>query len=259
MSSSKFTARLLAKHTKEWTKATQHPFLVEVGQGIISADALTKWCRQDYLYASVGYVKFTSSLLSRIPMFPNPPTDSTSPLFRTYAEAIPVLISSLSQIKIEVELFLSTAAEHGLDLFPSHGVMPDTGLLGGYEGTTKAYVDALIATGSNASVEEGLVMLWAMEKCYLDSWLFAKSHQSSSKSHVAVAKACRTFTDNWTSPDFQQFVQQCADLVNGLELDSRPDIAQKCEDVFKYVVWLEQRFWPEGTDVVRGPVDVSEL
>jgi hypothetical protein len=39
-----------------------------------------------------------------------------------------------------------------------------TGLLGPYEPVTKSYVEFLVAIAAGGGVEEGLVVLWAMEK-----------------------------------------------------------------------------------------------
>ena len=39
--------------------------------------------------------------------------------------------------------------------------------LGEYEVITRSYVDFLWGTGAGGSVEEGLVLLWAMEKASL--------------------------------------------------------------------------------------------
>ena len=49
--------------------ATQHPFLVAAGDGTIDEEALTKWLRQDYLYAYVGYTKVSGlrSIYIKVP------------------------------------------------------------------------------------------------------------------------------------------------------------------------------------------------
>lgn len=44
--------------------------------------------------------------------------------------------------------------------------------LGEYEEVTRAYVDLLWGTGAGGSVEEGLVLLWAMEKVRPDGGCF---------------------------------------------------------------------------------------
>ena len=37
--------------------ATTHPFLVRCGELSIEEEVLSKWLKQDYLYAFVGYIK----------------------------------------------------------------------------------------------------------------------------------------------------------------------------------------------------------
>jgi hypothetical protein len=63
---------------------------------------------------------------------------------------------------------VSTAKEHGLDLRSGpDGKMPvidPTNGLGEYEQVTRGYVDFLWGIGAGGSLEEGLVLLWGMEK-----------------------------------------------------------------------------------------------
>lgn len=64
----------------DFKKATQHPFLVQAGNGTLDSETLTKWCRQDYLYAFVGYIKVRLPLHHKLmavrisPAFSDPPT-----------------------------------------------------------------------------------------------------------------------------------------------------------------------------------------
>ena len=81
-------------------------------------------------------------------------------------QAVPLLTFSLSNVHREANFFIQTAKEHGLELHPN-GVMPKTkagGLLGPYEEVTRSYIDFLWATAAGGSVEDGLVLLWAMEE-----------------------------------------------------------------------------------------------
>lgn len=76
---------------------------------------------------------------------------------------------SLSNALAESNFFKGTAEEHGLSLFDSHQELPwlEDGagrLLGPYESVTRSYVDFLWAIGSSGTIEEGLVLLWTMEK-----------------------------------------------------------------------------------------------
>jgi len=50
----------------DFQKATQHSFLVQAGKGTLEKDILTKWCRQDYLYAFVGYIKVSSPTITNL-------------------------------------------------------------------------------------------------------------------------------------------------------------------------------------------------
>jgi hypothetical protein len=106
--------------------------------------------------------------------------------------AISLLTFSLSNIVRETDFFVATAKEHGLEIHPqaraqaqdqapaqgqaqaSEGasdrdsdgssLSPSSSLLGEYEPITKSYVDFLVATAAGGSVEESLVLLWAMEQ-----------------------------------------------------------------------------------------------
>ena len=69
-------------------------------------------------------------------------------------------------MKRETDFFVQTAKEHGLDIRPE-GIMPSIDEHNGlaeYEEITRSYVDYLWGVGAGGSIEEGLVLLWAMEK-----------------------------------------------------------------------------------------------
>jgi len=69
----------------------------------------------------------------------------------------------------------------------------------------------------------------------------------SSESHIAALH--QSLIPNWTSPAFSKFVDACRGLVD--ELAISPTIAngkeemQRCEQVFRQVCWLAERFWPD--------------
>ena len=122
---------------------------------------------------STTKTQFASLLLSRIPIPTSPPGPNASKREKTLYEARSVLIFSLSNVHREAAFFVDTAKEHGLELFPG-GQLPLAGtgdgsegkggsLLGPYEPTTRAYVDFLWATAAGGTIEDGFVLLWAME------------------------------------------------------------------------------------------------
>ncbi|KAK8861314.1 hypothetical protein IAR55_002133 [Kwoniella newhampshirensis] len=246
----KFTHYLLEKYSDDFRKATETPFLAQAGQGTIAPGPLKEWLRQDYLYAYGGYIKFASALLSHLHL-PTHPSSSTANTER----AVSVLTFSLSNVKRETEFFISTAQQHGLDLFADEtdnsesetGGGAKYGLLGEYNPVTRSYVDFLHAIGGLGGIEEGLVLLWGMEVAYLTAWNYAKSQrnlQPSSGELTETQKALEKFIENWTCDEFVEFVNGCEEIVDGSGIELGSEVAKRCEEVFKRTLWLEQRFWP---------------
>jgi len=154
-------------------------------------------------------------------------------------------------VKRETDFFVQTAQEHGLDIRPN-GTMPiidESNGLGEYEEVTRAYCDFLWGTGAGGSVEEGLVLLWGMEKvclsfhlylderenaddkAYFEAWSFAKSHTSPISDPTETQKALEKFVDNWTCDEFVGFVDHCKEVVDGLELENDQEMSKRCEQV----------------------------
>ncbi|KJE02401.1 hypothetical protein I311_03798 [Cryptococcus gattii NT-10] len=246
MPSQKFTEYLLNKYADDFKAATTHPFLEQAGKGVIDPKSLRAWLKQDYLYAYVGYIKFASSVLSHLHI----PTPLSTPSPNT-SKAISVLTFSLANVKRETDFFVSTAKAHGLDVFsPDANDGAEGGLLGEYNEITRAYVDFLHAVGGVGAVEEGLVLLWAMEIAYLTAWRNAKSLRPETLTSADPSSLSQTqqallkFVDNWTSDEFVEFVTDCADIVDGAGIEIGSALAERCETVFKRTLWLEQRFWP---------------
>ncbi|KAF8137289.1 hypothetical protein EV363DRAFT_1317381 [Boletus edulis] len=112
--------------------------------------------------------------------------------------------------------------------------------------------------GALASLEDGLVFLWAMEKIYLDAWsiVYAALPEASS-SQTVTAKAITDLSYNWSSsnPDFAQFVKELGDLVDdyftpvmaGHSLAGRSarEALAYAEAIWTRVIELEAGFWPD--------------
>ncbi|WVF66805.1 hypothetical protein IAT40_001547 [Kwoniella sp. CBS 6097] len=250
MSSHKFSQYLLDKYADDFKVATNHPFLEQAGKGTIDPQPLREWLKQDYLYAFVGYIKFASSLLSKLPL-------ASATENRNIARAVEVLTFSLSNVKRETDFFLATAAEHGLAVFgdsasQSQGLGQaasdahnNNGLLGEYKDVTRGYVDFLHAIGGLGSIEEGFTLLWAMEKAYFTAWSNAKELLKPFENPTETQKALKKFIDNWTNDEFKEFVDGCEEIMDGAGIDPSSQTGKACEEVFKRTLWLEQRFWPD--------------
>lgn len=70
---------------------------------------------------------------------------------------------------------------------------------------------------------------------------------TSSENHIAALH--QSLIPNWTSPAFSKFVDACRALVdelaNSSTLPNGKEEMLRCEQVFRQICWLEERFWPD--------------
>ncbi|GAA5996622.1 uncharacterized protein JCM10292_003093 [Rhodotorula paludigena] len=237
-----FCETMLTRYADEIRIATQHPFLAAAGKHELSSAKLSEWLTQDRMYALHG-----SSLISALPL--------SSPAHQTASQSTLSLLSyALSNIHREVGFFDSLSPRFGLDLATRPTAA--AGGAGRLEGSlmrteTRAYVNLLIATGAEAGrngggMEEGLVLLWAMEKLYNQAWIFAASHKPTDPrtTDERTSAALAELIDNWTNDEFAEFVKRCEEAVEGLNLQEGTEEWIRAEEMFKYTLYLEQRFWP---------------
>ena len=241
----RLTTALLDATPESFRSATEHPFLEAAGQGEISKHDLSRWLSQDRLYAET-YISFVSSLIARVSTPFTYISDKSSSL---RWRIIHSLTGCLQNIHRELEFFSDTAKKYDLQLdLPFY-----TGTFGPNP-ITEQYLALFSSFHSDPdhTLLEGLIVLWATEKCYLEAWTFASSHSSSSisPSEDADGGALRAdFIPNWSSEDFRGFVQDLADITD--ELAAREGALKKIE-VFKalwlHVLDIERGFWPEIGD-----------
>ncbi|KAJ9666342.1 hypothetical protein H2201_003530 [Coniosporium apollinis] len=242
------TAHLLATTHGPFTAATQQPFLSHAGCGNLSAAPLCQWLVQDAHYAR-GYIRFIGQLLAKIRL---PPVANSQfhPLYRT----MDLLISALNNIRREMSFFEITATKYGLQLTQD----PPNPI-------TRAYLDLFLgASSASASLLEGMVVLWATEHCYRTAWMYAASFSHSlstpsTESHIVALH--QALIPNWTSSAFSKFVDACRSLVdelaNSQTSPNGKEEMQRCEQVFRQICWLEERFWPDVDGM--GEEDESRL
>lgn len=81
-------------------------------------------------------------------------------------------------------------------------------------------------------------------KVYLDAWKYVKSLMSQNDT-CAVS----SFVSNWTSPEFEKFVDDLAELVDELGIQPGSDGWKRGEDIWTRIIELEEAFWPnEGEE-----------
>ncbi|GAA5843988.1 hypothetical protein JCM3766R1_004035 [Sporobolomyces carnicolor] len=249
----KFTDTMLERYANELGVATKHAFLTEAGRRTLSREKLSEWLTQDRVYALSGYPKFVAGCISRLQL-------QSAQDQRTHKDLLGLFAFALSNIDREVDFFDSLGPKYDLDLefrppppSSSSSSSSSASLQGSLvKPTTRAYVDLLVATGVNASIDEQLVLLWGMEKIYLAAWTHAKSQTPCSSStdinrddRDLVSRALDELIRNWTMPEFVDFVARIEREVDKLQLEPGTEAWQRCEEMFKYNLLLEQQFWPE--------------
>jgi thiaminase len=251
---STLTSFLVSTSGSPFTAATQSPFLVAAGRGTLSKAKLSEWLSQDRLYAQ-AYIGFIGSLLGhvKLPARHIPFSEHDKSI---HWRIVQTLRTSQDNIFRELKFFEDTAAKYGLDLEARSTEKPF-----GPVKATADYIHLFRRFSCEISYEElqgsdwvllnGLVVLWATEKCYLEAWRFAESQHDATKATAdADDGALRdNFIPNWTSQEFAAFVQQLEQLVNELMDEANLWIIQDARSVCK-VLWdevfdIERRFWPE--------------
>ncbi|KAH8676026.1 hypothetical protein BX600DRAFT_193361 [Xylariales sp. PMI_506] len=256
------TYRLLqGQSTRElYTRSTQSAFLSLAGQGRLPKGALSQWLAQDRLYAQ-AYLRFIGCLISRLRL----PT--AAPAVGTLEwRVLGVLNGALTGIITELQFFEKTARAYGLDLTAAttgaEAPPADTkGSAFGPNKVTQAYISLFDSFGPGSpevsgsvkkekSLLEGLVLLWATEKVYLDAWSYAKEEGAVGMKEGEEdldGGALRTeFIPNWTSDAFRQFVmdiQECLDEYAAKQGDD--EVHDDAAAVWKEVLELEEGFWPK--------------
>jgi thiaminase len=248
------TNHLLSANQQIFTAATNQSFLSHAGCGTLSQAALAQWMNQDSHYTR-AYIQFVGALIGklRLPIVPN---SQFHPVYRT----LDLLISAINNIRREMGFFENTAMKYGIVLTDD----PPNFI-------THAYMDLFQSASSpSATLLEGMVVLWAtghvrspkakqsenalltLPQSCRTAWNYAASFTSTlsgptTETHIAALH--QSLIPNWTSPAFSKFVDACRSLVDELANSSTDhngkEMMQRCDQVFKQICWLEERFWPD--------------
>ena len=128
--------------------AVAHPFLLAAATRTLPAQRLALYLYQDRIYAAQAYPRFISQLITKIPL---DDANKTARATRT----LTLLVGCLTNIVREVAFFDTTAHTYNLPL--DHGYWRE-------RKATRDYTAEMARIGALASLEDGLVFLWAMEK-----------------------------------------------------------------------------------------------
>ncbi|CAO3595216.1 unnamed protein product [Absidia cylindrospora] len=167
----------------------------------------------------------------------DPHYDSTHAqrIFKTLAFAV-------SNVFRECQMFTDLLSRPPYASFPQRGMKP----------WTSRYVDfhQKVARTAGYDLGEALVVLWAMEKVFLEAWLYAKSIQennqttagASGEQHPVHVATMKELIQNWTLDEFKDFVDECGELVNALSTTD-PLRLKSLEQVYRQTLALEVKFW----------------
>jgi thiaminase len=222
--------------------ATRAPFLVAAGTGNLSKALLSRWLSQDRLYAQ-AYIGFIGALISRVDLPYAYIEDKQSSL---RWRIVNMLSSCLENIHRELKFFEDVAKRY--DLMLDYPPRPDVYFTA--DNAAKQYIELFRAfwTDPTMTLLEGLVILWATEYCYLDAWRYARSHLNSGRRDDLDGGALRNeFIPNWTSDEFEKFVNEialCTNLLAERE-DADGSKTETLKAVWAHVLAIERKFWPE--------------
>ncbi|KAI4868564.1 heme oxygenase-like protein [Hypoxylon rubiginosum] len=245
-----------------YQRATQSQFLSLAGQGRLPTEVLSQWLSQDRLYAQ-AYIRFAGGLISRVRLPTRIDNQDTSRTLQW--RILSLLETAISGVTRELRFFEETAKKYKLDLDVLGPVAEGRNLTSksaagfGPNNVTKSYInlfDSFTAQpqgDTSRTLLDGLVLLWATEKVYLDAWTYAKQQASEDgdgdvKGDVDGGALRKEFIPNWTSEEFQAFVKECQECLDAYaafqDLDTEEVGAANSMALFKKVLVLEESFWP---------------
>lgn len=194
---------LLAGAAEEWRSLVAHPFVVATADGTLGAEQFGQWLVADHHFV-VGFRRFLARLVEMAP----------------HERARDVLAGGLVGLQVELDLFRVEAVDRGLDLDAEPSL------------TTLGYTAYLLASTADGW-PTALTVLFGAEKAYFDAWSACRTTTDPSSPYWH-------FVDNWSSPAFEEWVDDVASLVDELpEPDHRS---------FARVVRFELAFWDGVTD-----------
>lgn len=95
-------------------------------------------------------------------------------------------------------------------------------------------------------------------QCYRTAWQYASSFSplstTSTDGHIVALH--QALIPNWTSPAFSKFIDASRALVDELAnittaRDGKEEMT-RCEEIFRQICWIGERFWPDVNGMGEG-------
>ena len=239
-----FTQTLLNSDPTAHTSATRHPFLRAAGHGKLPASTLSLWLSQDRLYAQ-SYINFIGALLAKIRL-PTAHIHTTNPAGELEWEIVELLLRALTNIRKELAFYDDTVSKYDLGL--EHPAVPGTKFEAGVAAGEYQTLFRSFA-GPERSLMDGMLVLWATERCYVDAWTYAKGFLDPSRSGAedeGGGALRKEFIPNWTSAEFVEFVDTITRLTDALaEREGVGAEEARYKELWMKVLDVETSFWPD--------------
>lgn len=190
-----------------WERMTTHPFLTETRDGTIPRDTFANWMRQDYLFVEAA-IPFIAALVAKAP--------------RRHWEPMSKVTTALLR---ELGMFEERAESVGVDMAGTEPAF-----------VNHAYIQFLLATAHRASFAEGYTVLYAAEKAYFDSW-------TTVRAGIADDSPWKPFVENWSGPDFTEYVHYLESELDGLAADAGEAELANMGHLFELTARYEMAFW----------------
>ncbi|KAJ2962958.1 hypothetical protein NQZ79_g2008 [Umbelopsis isabellina] len=232
------TEQLLALDPDSYYAATEHQLLEEIGSLQLPPYNMRAWMVQDKFYTG-GYINMLAKMMDRLPKLVQETAndsddlvneqDITKRLYKNLSFAHENIIREAGFFDNLIKRYESPSAPDSINPL------------------TQDYVDfqQRVTEESDSHLGEAVILLWAMERVFYDAWSYAGSLLKDIPASVNDSehvKTIRELVDNWTSPDFKKFVDECAFHVNALPVTSAGQM-DSYEQVFQDMLVFEQKFW----------------
>ena len=215
-SSMAFSDHLLTKGSDLWEEQKAHPFVVELANGTLEADAFRHWVEQDYRY-----------LLDYARVFAVAGCKARDEATMTYAFDVAHTI-----LADEMELHRSFAADYGISRAELEAVQKTP--------TCLAYTNYLLRTAYERTLAELAAAVYPCGQGYLD----VAEHMAT----IADGEHRYTpFIEKYTSDEFRDSVAWMRTFVDR-QADESPGMHDAMENAFLTSTRLETAFWGMAYD-----------
>jgi thiaminase len=273
------TTHLLSINLDQFERTTHATFLQKAAQGRLSKQFIGQWLANDRLYIQ-GYISLAESMLRLLKTSTGPlnPSDTES----TESRLIRWLEAAIENVKREDAWFVEMTESYGLTATGLSG--PNGTLSDAHKSRGLQLFESLFRSYSTNTSEytfmpwlEGMVILWATEKVYYESWSWAQRQdaQASPKTYdsdLDGGAMRKEFIPNWSNKNFMMFVETLERTLNeavsqavGRDDARWQEVKQRTEVVWQATLDAEEAFWPDvalengAVDGTNGKIDGSNL